>query len=176
MQQRIKIILDDEEYALIKGKWYDSHLIEAPQNIAITLANQMLQENIGDFSNDDLEKFLMGFKDQGLISQALQISDVLYERYMNTDDMYKIRWLLPVTTSLLRMSHAPQRAIDLYTSQTEKFGNAAISPQLLTSIGAAYCDIFDYANAKRLCDWAYKWGGPSYELDRVYDRIKAAMQ
>ena len=175
MKNRITVVLNDEEYYLIKGKWYDTHLIEAPQGIANALADQMLKSNIDDFTNEDLEKFVMGFKDQGLTSQALQIADILYDRYVKASDMYKIRWLLPIMTSLLRMAHTPLRAIELFTAQTEKFGNAANSPQLLTSIAAAYCDVGDYVNAKRMCDWAYKWGGSAYELDRVYDRVKYAL-
>ena len=80
---------------------------------------------------------------------------------------------MPVETSLLRLAHTPQKAIELYEMQVAKFGKEVESPQLLTSIAAAYCDVRDYANAKRLCDRAYAWGGHSYELSAVYGRMKA---
>ena len=173
MNKRIQVTLDDEQYSLIKGKWYDSHFIEAPLNVAIALTEQILDCNINDFSNEDLERLILGFKDQGLTAQALRIADVLYDRYVNAKDAYKLRWLMPIETSLLRMSGVSQKAIEFYDLQIAKFGKEVNSPQLLTSIAAAYCDVRDYAEAKRLCDWAYGWGGPSYELSAVYGRLKS---
>ena len=174
MTKRIQITLNDEQYMLVKGKWLDSHFIEVPLNVAIQLTEQMLNDNdASEFSNEDLEKFLMGFKEQGLTAQALRILDVLYDRYVKAEDTYRLRWLMPIETSLLRLSHTPQRAIEFYTSQLAKFGKTVESPQLLTSIAAAYCDVHDYVTAKKLCDRAYAWGGSSYELSAVYGRIKA---
>ena len=173
MTKRIEVTLDDERYMLIKGKWYDSHFVEAPLNLVLRLTEQILNDNsVSDFSNEDLERFVMGFKDQGLAAQALRIADVLYDRYVSAADTHKLRWLMPVETSLLRMSGVSQKAIEFYTCQTEKFGNEVTSPQLLTSIAAAYCDVGDYVKAKRLCDKAYAWSGSSYELSAVYERIK----
>lgn len=173
MQKRIRVRLNDEEYLLVKGKWLDSHFIEPPINIAIQLTEQILNDGtVEEYSNEELEKFILGFKGQGLTGKALQIAEVLYGRYLNAKDMYKLRWLMPIETSLLRMSNTPQKAIDFFTLQTEKFGNTVNSPQLLTSVAAAYCDTRDYINAKRLCDWAYSWGGASTELSAVYERIK----
>lgn len=173
MSKRIQATLNGEQYMLVKGKWLDSHFIETPLNVAIQLTEQILNSNVNDFSDEELEKFLMGFKEQGLVTQALRVADVLYERYLAREDSFKVRWLMPIETSLLRMSHTPQRAIDFYVAQVAKFGKDVESPQLLTSIAAAYCDVHDYASAKRLCDRAYAWGGHSYELSAVYGRIKA---
>ena len=173
MIKRIKVSLNDEEYFLIKGKWYDSYSIEVPLSIGIKLTEQLLSSNLDEFSNEELEKFVMGFKDQGLTPQALRVLDVLYDRYVKAQDVYKLRWLMPVETSLLRLSHTPQQAIDFYNEQVAKFGKTIESPQLLTSIAAAHCDVRDYVNAKKLCDRAFAWGGPSYELSAVYQRIKA---
>lgn len=174
MNKRIKVTLNDEEYQLIKGKWYDSHFIAAPLNLAITLAEQVLNCNMKEFSTEDLETLIMGFKEQELTAQALRISDELYDRYALAADTYKLRWLMPIVTSLLRMSGVPRKAIEYYETQTSKFGNTVNSPQILTSIAAAYCDIADYDKAKQLCNWAYKWGGSSIELSKVYERIRNA--
>ena len=172
MTKRIQVTFNDEEYSLIKGKWLDSHFIEVPINIAIQLTEQVLNDNLSDFSNEDLEGFLMGFKDQGLTTKALEIADILYDRYAQANDTYKLRWLMPIKTSLFRISKSPQKAIEFYTLQIEKLGNSVNSPQLLTSIAAAYCDLRDYANAKQVCDRAFAWSGWSYELGAVYERIK----
>ena len=115
----------------------------------------------------------MGFKEQGLVPQALQVADELYQRYLKAEDTFRLRWLMPIETSLLRLSHTPQKAIDHYTAQIAKFGSEVNSPQVMTSVAAAYCDVRDYAKAKQLCDAAFAWGGYSYELASVYGRIKA---
>lgn len=172
MTKRIRVTLNDEEYLLVKGKWLDSHFLEAPLNVAAQLTEQVLSDNTDNFSDEELEKFIMGFKDQGLTTQALHIANVLYGRYDSAADMRKLRWLLPVETSLLRLAHTPQKAVDFYTAQIAKFGNEVNSPQVLTSVAAAYCDLGDYAKAKQLCDRAFSWGGWSYELSAVYERIK----
>ena len=158
---------------LVKGKWLDSHFIEAPLNVAIQLTDQVLKSNVDDFTNEELEKFIMGFKEQGLIPQALQVADELYKRYVIAEDAFRLRWLMPIETSLLRLSHTPQKAIDFYTLQIAKFGKTVDSPQVLTSVAAAYCDVHDYAKAKQLCDRAFAWGGHSFELASVYGRIKS---
>ena len=158
---------------LVKGKWLDSHFIEAPLNVAIQLTDQVLKSNVDDFTNEELEKFIMGFKEQGLIPQALQVGDELYKRYVIAEDTFRLRWLMPIETSLLRLSHTPQKAIDFYTLQIAKFGKTVDSPQVLTSVAAAYCDVHDYVKAKQLCDRAFAWGGHSFELASVYGRIKS---
>lgn len=173
MMKRIRATLNDEEYVLVKGKWLDSHFIEAPISVATQLTNQVLQGNIEEFSNEELEKFIMGFKEQGLVPQALQVADALYERYLKAEDSFRLRWLMPIQSSLLRLSHTPHKAIEFYNLQVSKFGKTIESPQLLTSVAAAYCDVHDYAKAKQLCDRAFAWGGHSYELASVYGRIKA---
>ena len=172
MTKRIRATLNGEEYILVKGKWLDSHYLEMPLNVALQLTEQVLGDNIDDFSNEELEQFIMGFKDQGLTTQALRVANVLYARYERAADMHKLRWLMPVETSLLRLSHTPQKAVDFYNSQIAKFGNEISSPQVLTSVAAAYCDLGDYAKAKQICDRAFSWGGWSYELSAVYERIK----
>ena len=173
MSKRIQATLNGEQYVLVKGKWLDSHFIEVPLNVGIQLTEQILSGDVGDFSDEELEKFLMGFKEQGLVAQALRVADELYARYLKAENAFRLRWLLPVETSLLRLAHTPQKAIELYEMQVAKFGKEVESPQLLTSIAAAYCDVRDYSNAKRLCDRAYAWGGHSYELSAVYGRMKA---
>lgn len=173
MSKRIQATLNDEQYTLVKGKWLDSCFIEVPISIAIQLTDQILNSNIDDLSNEELEKYVMGFKEQGLIPQALQVADALYARYLKAQDLFRIRWLMPIETSLLRLSHTPQKAIDYYTAQIAKFGSEVNSPQVMTSVAAAYCDVRDYAKAKQLCDAAFAWGGYSYELASVYGRIKA---
>ena len=80
MSKRIQATLNGEQYVLVKGKWLDSHFIEVPLNVGIQLTEQILSGNVGDFSDEELEKFLMGFKEQGLVSQALRVADELYAR------------------------------------------------------------------------------------------------
>ncbi len=58
----------------------------------------------------------------------------------------------------------------------KKFGNAIISPALLTSVAAAFCDIDEYEKkAKKHCDRAFAMtnGKGAGELSSVYQRFKS---
>ena len=67
----------------------------------------------------------------------------------------------------------PRKVIDLFSETKRKYGTDFITPVLLTSVAAAYCDLKEYENALRCCKWAYKkFGGFNPNLSNVYTRIK----
>ena len=46
----------------------------------------------------------------------------------------------------------PRKVIDLFSETKRKYGTDFITPVLLTSVAAAYCDLKEYENALRCCN------------------------
>ncbi|MBQ8426407.1 MAG: hypothetical protein IJX16_01450, partial [Clostridia bacterium] len=78
-----------------------------------------------------------------------------------------------------RALNQPQKAIDFWMENKHIF-SSCLSVPLLTSLAAAYCDIGNYALAKKCADKAYaiQGGGLNYktELSLVYRRIKKEIE
>ena len=68
----------------------------------------------------------------------------------------------------------PKKVIELFSSLKNRYGVDFITPVLLTSVAAAYCDLGEYDNALRCCKWAYrKFDGEfNSNLSGVWARIK----
>lgn len=110
------------------------------------------------------------FKNSSSLGYALRF----YEYAANQADENELAYILPRMTSCYRKQGHPQKAIDILSFAKNKYGAKMISPVLLTSAAAAYCDLEEYGNAKKCCDRAYaSMGGKSSgELAAVYARIK----
>ena len=68
----------------------------------------------------------------------------------------------------------PQKVVDLFAAIKRKYGEDFITPVMLTSVAAAYCDLHEYEKAMRCCKWAYKKYGGRIDpnLKVVFERIK----
>lgn len=76
-------------------------------------------------------------------------------------------------TSCYRAGNEPEKAVDLCKKAKLKYGNSILSPELLTSVAAAYLDLNEFENGKKCCDRAYAKsnGKASDELKNVYKRL-----
>lgn len=100
-----------------------------------------------------------------------------YECAAQKADYQTMSYILPRMTSCYRQIGQAKKAIEIITFAKQKFGQEMITPALLTSAAAAYCDMEDYARAKKCCDRAYASGGNgAEELSLVYKRIDKAMR
>ena len=99
---------------------------------------------------------------------------VFYEHAVTVSDEKTLAYILPRITSCYRHMHTPQKAIELFSFAKNKYGEDFITPVLLTSVAAAYCDLYEYENAMRCCRWAFsRFGGERHdELWNVYARIQ----
>ena len=166
--------IDGEIYRKINGKWVDSlYLVPALDALQKIVRASCDFESLEKYSNDELEEFIKEFKSYQLYSEGARVVDVLYARYCEKRDLDKIRWILPVSTSIYRSMGSSQLSIDFYKQAITQHGSYVNSPALLTSVAAACCDVGNYEAAKKLCDRAYATGGYSIELSGVYERIKA---
>ena len=114
------------------------------------------------------------FKRSGSMGLALKF----YEEAVKKADRNSMSSLLPRITSCYRETDCPQKAIDMLAYASKTFGPEMVTPVLLTSVAAAYCDLGDYLRAKKCCDRAHAMseGKADHELSLVYRRIDKALK
>ena len=169
------LIFEGKAYTRRSQKWIDAYNMVAPEGIQRELNSQFVQQlDPASLSIDACIAYGDSFKNSGSTGLALKF----YEEAIRKADYTAITYLLPRITSCYRKTGQPQKAIDILTYANNTFGSKAITPVLLTSAAAAYCDIGDYARAKKCCDRAYASSGGKYsaELSLVYNRIKKATE
>lgn len=166
-----KIEYEGKNYIRNNANWLDSHYVAVPENLQRIL-NRLHSETI-DFSGYSEEE-LIAEGDKYKESASFELAISFYEQVLDVCDAHTARYVLPRITSCYRSCGMARRVIDRFTEIKQKFGEDFITPVLLTSVAAAYCDLSEYQNALSCCRWAYKkFGGQIEEpLRRVYARIK----
>ena len=126
-----------------------------------------------DFSSFGVED-LVAEGDKLKESFTYDCAIAFYEKAINLCDEETLKYILPRITSCYRAERRPKKAIELFAYAKEKYGEEFITPVLLTSVAAAYCDVKEYENALRCCRWAYKRFGAEFDpnLSNVFARIK----
>ena len=173
MAEKTVIIYEGETYTRRNDKWVDAHNFVVHEGLQRDLNKEYVKQL--DPALLSLEVCIEQgdkFKKSGSTGLALKF----YEAAVEKADSRTMAYILPRITSCYRKSGRPQKAIDILTYASKTFGKSMITPVLLTSAAAAYCDIEDYERAKRCCDRAYAEsnGMHSDELSLVYKRIKKA--
>lgn len=169
-----KILFENEYYYINKGKVYDSSFLELPTNEAYKILQHYFQsvdyKVLDEFQLLDLLKQL---KTANFHRLCLSIIEYGLNKFSDSFDFYKT--VFPIITSCYRAINTPQKAIDFWMENKKIFASY-LSVPLLTSLAAAYCDVKNYALAKKCADRAYaiQGGSLSYqtELSLVYQRIK----
>ena len=145
------------------------HIIvcESMQNIL----NQLYLKTI-DCSNYSVAE-LVAEGDRLKESTSYSNAIYFYEKALEECDEVTYKYILPRITSCYRKCNIPRKVIDLFAETKSLFGTDFITPVLLTSVAAAYCDLKEYENALKCCRWAYKtFGEFSPNLHNVWERIK----
>ncbi len=167
----VKLVYGGKTYTRRCEKWVDSENLIVQKSLQMELNKEyaMILSSI-DLS---LEEYIAEgdiFKSSGSIGIAL----TFYEEAVKKADCKAMAYILPRMTSCYRKNGQPQKAIDILAYASNTFGKNMVTPTLLISVAAAYCDIEDYVRAKKCCDRAYCElnGKYSEELSLVYKRIK----
>ena len=168
-----KLILEGKTYIRQSGKWVDSRNMVVHEGLQRDLNKEFVKQiQLDSLSIEECLAQGDAFKNSGSSALALKF----YEKAADKADRQTMSYILPRMTSCYRQTGQAQKAIDILTKATHQFGRGMVTPALLTSVAAAYCDLEDYARAKKCCDRAYASGGKgSAELSLVYDRIHKAM-
>lgn len=169
------IIFNDKEYTNYSGKWVDANYITAPLSLQNTLNYAYVKSlNPKVLSFFELVELADEFKTNGSMNLAIDFYLIALE---NADEK-KVKYLLPKITSSYRAINRPDLVIDIISTTKKKFGTQLLSAALLTSAAAAYCDLGEYENGKKCCDYAFALskGKSSSELTMVYKRINANLK
>lgn len=157
-------------YTRNSKKWTENGMIVS--EIMQDKLNRLFDEQL-DYEQMDAEE-LIRVGDQYKASNSMGRAVKCYKAAFEKADLRQVESILPRLTSAYRIMNKPQAAIDLLTEASAKYGQKVISVALLTSAAAAYCDMGQYALARKACDRAYKQAGgrATDELAKVYKRIR----
>lgn len=166
-----ELIYQGKKYTRNRAKWTDSNHMTVHETLQAEL-NKKYAENL-NFSALDT-KTLVEEGDKCKEGETYDVAVAFYEEAVKSADEITLQYVLPRITSCYRRMNTPRKAVKLFTIAKEKYGEEFLTPVLLTSVAAAYCDLQEYENALRCCKWAYKRynGEPPPELYNVFLRIK----
>ena len=167
-----KLEYEGEQYTRRSGKWVDSRCTVVCENLQKEL-NKLFAETL-DLKMLTVEKCIAEgdmFKASSSIGVALKY----YEEAISRADRRTLIYILPRITSCYRKNGLAQKVIDVLVYASNKYGRDVVTPVLLTSAAAAYCDLRDYKRALKCCNRAYAQlnGRISGELSLVYKRIRS---
>ena len=144
------------------------------------IVHETLQRNLNDAYSESLDLSKLSYSE--LIKEADKFKESsshylairYYEEAVRKGGLNDIKYVFPRITSCYRKKGQAKKAVNLFAEQVHKYGNSMITPALLTSVAAAYCDIEDFEMAKKCCDRAYAMtgGNAGEELQMVYKRLR----
>ena len=159
-------------YRCINGYWVDTDGIVLPDAMQRKI-NFRFEQYLVVSSLSAEEAIKLG--DEVRNSSSFNLAVKYYEHASKSAPKMTLAYILPRLTSCYRSMGFPQKAIDILTYASKKYGPDIISVPLLTSAAAAYCDMGDYVRARQCCNRAYFHSNknPSNELRMVYKRIES---
>ncbi len=166
-----KIEYKGEIYTRTSAKWVDDRHLVVHESLQRELNKAYLQTvDLSTYSVEELVCEGDKFRDSSSYSKAI----VFYEYAAKECDLETLSYILPRISACYRKCNTPRKTIELFSDARKKYGADFITPVLLTSVAAAYCDLGEYDNALRCCKWAYaRFGGEaSQSLHNVFSRIK----
>lgn len=174
MKEMEKIDYRGATYSYIGGKWVDSKFFVVCDSMQRELNESYVQKiDLEKLELNEIIKLADYFKQ----STSYELAIRLYEYVTELADKRTLAYILPRITSCYRKANYPKKAIILLTIANKKFGPDMVTPALLVSIAAAYCDLGDYKRALACCKRAQAGMGNTLhdELRLVYDRIHKEM-
>lgn len=163
-------ILDGEKYRFDGKRWVDSNGVSAPSGLYGSLNLLLLEdEDLISMSDTELLNYASNIKEGENYSLAIRAMEILIDRA----DRNIVKSVLPRLTSCYRKMGRIEEAIELAESYIAKPALNMVSNALLTSLGAAYCDIEEYSKARECANRAYAMSAahPSPELKSLFGRI-----
>lgn len=158
------------KYTYRAGKWVDDRYMVACESIQ-QLLNKMYYSSV-DTTTMSIET-LVAEADKLKDGTSYALAITMYEQASKTADRNTLAYILPRLTSCYRKTNRPDKAIVLLTFANHKYGPSMVTPTLLTSAAAAYCDMDEYDKALTCCKRAQAkmHGAVTSELKMVYNRI-----
>ena len=176
-----KVVVNNEIYYIHKGKVCDSSFIEVPKG----LADKVMESALANIWSVDIqEKELLDMPESELVDYAKRLKEdmdyikclrvIQYGMRRFNKSVHYYRTVFPMITSCYRSLNQPQKAISFWDEHKQLFVSC-LSPALLTSLAAAYCDVGNYEMARKCANKAYAMNGGykncEVELTMVYMRL-----
>ena len=139
-----KLEYEGQIYYRTTAKWTDDRHLVVHESLQRKL-NQLYLEAADTFaySVEDLLREGDKLKESGSYEAAIKF----YEKAEADCDERTLSYILPRISSCYRHCHMAEKAINLFSRAKSKYGEDFITPVLLTSVAAAYCDLREYENA-----------------------------
>ena len=166
----ICFLYEGKKYIRYDNYWVNEHYEIAPLIVQTELDKQYANSlSLDSFSVDELIALADEFKK----NESYHLAIKHYKEAIMRADIEQCRFIYPRLTSCYRKIGRAQDAVQLMTYIKNKFGLHMITPVLLTSVAAAYCDLHEYENARKCANRAYAiLGGKSDPaLINVFRRI-----
>lgn len=165
------ITYEGKRYWRSSAKWADKDGIIVHERLQEKL-NAMFLRTLDptQMKMEELLSYGDKFKNSGSPGAAIRF----FETASLQADKSELAYILPRLTSCYRIQGSPQKAIDILSFASKKYGEQMITPALLVSAAAAYCDLNQYELAKKAYDRAFAKlnGKATDELRAVYGRIR----
>lgn len=160
-----------QTYYRYTNKWVDKNNMVVHQSLQFEL-NSLFAASL-DLSGMNPWK-LIEEGDKYKEDESYILAIRFYEEAIETCDAKTLKYILPRISSCYRKAKSPQKAINLFAETKSKYGVEMLTPVLLTTAAAAYCDMLEYEKAKICAEKAKKAlrGEFSIELNLVETRIK----
>lgn len=163
-----------------EGKTYTRHnnqyWVDEQQQVVPLSVQEALDKRLA--MQIPIEKYpshkLVSLADDFKKNESYSIAAKYYKEALKKATRSERFYIFPRLTSCYRAMGAATEVVKLMTSIKKNYGLEAITPVLMTSVAAAYCDLEEYDNAKKCADRAYVMmqGNISPELQKVYARIR----
>lgn len=131
---------EGETYRRSNGHWINSQYIMVHEGLQRELDKAFAKSlDVTKLSTKECINEGDKFKQNGSAFLALKF----YEQAALSVNSSAMTYLLPRMTSCYRQIGQAQQAIVILSMAAKKFGKEMVTPPLLTSVAAAYCDLKD---------------------------------
>ena len=162
---------EGKTYTFTKSGWVNSQNSIDPGVQQELYRSYYLSLRVDDMSERELEEHIDFFMNTGRFDYAEKLCRKLIPRA----DSERLEFIYPRLTSCLRKLGRPGDAVKIYLDIQKKYGafSKILSHALLTSVGAAYCDINNWRRGEECAKQAWKKAGKTktLELKELYIRI-----
>jgi len=168
--------MDQFEYKGQKYRRYNDEWVDECYQIAPLAAKAELDKMYADsleldsYSTQELVKIADVFKS----NESYYLAAKHYKEALLRGTIEECKFIYPRLTSCLRKMNRAQEAVEMLTFIKQKYGLNMITPVLLTSVSAAFCDLKRYDDARKCYKMAVArlHGNVSPELINVKRRIE----
>lgn len=171
----VKLEYKGKTYLRYNDEWVNEHYEIAPLAVKADLDKLYADSLVLDsYTTQELVRLADTFKS----NESYYLAAKHYKEALLRGTIDECKFIYPRLTSCLRKMNRAQEAVEMLTFIKQKYGLHMITPVLLTSVSAAFCDLKQYDDARKCYKMAVarSHGNVSPELMNVKKRIEKEEQ